>query len=56
MSVIVPNGTATSNVRPTSGPKKLGPVTPMTVKGTRLSVMVRPMTSAAPPNRRCQKP
>ena len=54
--VLVPIGTATSNDRPTSTPKKCGGVTPTMVKGTRSTVSERPMTSALPPNRRCQKP
>jgi hypothetical protein len=52
----VPIGMATSNVRPTSTPKNCGGVTPMIVNGTRSTVSVRPIASAAPSKRRCQKP
>ncbi len=45
-----------SKVRPTSVPKNSGGVTPTTLKGTRSTVMDRPIASGAPPNRRCQKP
>ena len=55
MSGSVPSGIATSNVRPTSTPKKSGGVTPTIVNGTRSTVSDRPIASAAPPNRRCQK-
>ena len=54
MSGSVPIGMATSNVRPTSTPKNPGGVTPTIVNGTRSTVSDRPMTSAAPPKRRCQ--
>ena len=49
-------GMATSNVRPTSTPKNCGGVTPMIVNGTCSTVSVRPIASAAPSKRRCQKP
>ncbi len=55
MSGSVPIGMATSNVRPTSTPKNPGGAMPTIVKGTRSTVSERPTTSAAPPNRRCQK-
>jgi hypothetical protein len=54
MSVSVPIGITTSNVRPTSGPKNSGGVTPTIVNGTLLMRSDRPSTSTAPPNRRCQ--
>ncbi len=51
-----PSGTATSNVRPTSAPKNSGGVTPTIVNGTRSMTSGVPMTSAAPPKRRCHSP
>ena len=48
------NGTTTSNVRPTTGPKNPGGVTPTMVKSVRLMGNDRPTTSRAPPNSRCQ--
>ena len=54
MSGSVPIGIATSNVRPTSTPKKSGGATPTIVNGTRSTVSDRPIASAAPPKRRCQ--
>ena len=50
-----PRGSTISNVRPTSGPKNPGGVTPITVTGTRSTFKLRPIASAAPSNRRCQK-
>jgi len=44
-----PIGTATSNERPTLGPKNPGGVTPTTANGMPLSVSVAPIASAAPP-------
>ena len=51
----VPIGRITSDLLPTSVPKKSGGITPTIVNGTRSIVCVLPMTSAEPPNRRCQK-
>ncbi len=48
-------GTATSNVRPTSGPKNPAGVTPMTSTLWVSSLSVRPMTEVSPLNSRCQK-
>jgi hypothetical protein len=48
------NGTTTSKVRPTTGPKNPGGVTPTMVKSVRLIGSERPTTSADPPNSRCQ--
>ncbi len=45
----IPIGTATSNDRPTLGPKKPGGVTPTTMNGMPLSVSGLPIASAAPP-------
>jgi hypothetical protein len=50
----VPNGIATSNVRPTSMPKNSGGVTPTMVYGTRSIGSVWPITFAAPSNFDCQ--
>jgi hypothetical protein len=50
------SGRATSNVRPTSTPKKLAGVTPTISNGRLSSVIVWPTAAGLPPYRDCQKP